>query len=352
MTALRETIQSETAGSSEPRLPEPHRKPAVRPSYPPPSEPDLPGCRPIPLARCDLDTWEGRLEYWDGDTETAWVCEPVGIGHEQPAERIVELCTQIALARGTRIGCYGTTDLELRDEHGERRKILQADQCVYLYPGHARLPEDGGIVVGEHDLPDVILEVDLTTDVRRWKLGMYESWGFPEVWVEVPRRWTRSRARGRSPGLTIHVLDGGRYRESEESRAFPGWQAMAIHDALNEAEPTGWTHARLKGVGRRLGERDGSGPDDHPFLRSFRDEGRAEGKVEGKAEGFEEGRAKTIRQFVLARGIAVSARFPADVPGFAAAPEEASVAAALRCDSEQDFRARIGGGPGDDIPAE
>ena len=75
MTALRETIQSETAGAPEPR-----RKPAVRPSYPPPSEPDLPGCRPIPLARRDLDIWEGRLEYWDGDTETAWVCEPVGIG--------------------------------------------------------------------------------------------------------------------------------------------------------------------------------------------------------------------------------------------------------------------------------
>ena len=36
------------------------------------------------------------------------------------------------------------------------------------------------MVVGEHDFPDVVLEVDRTTDVRRWKLGMYESWGFPE----------------------------------------------------------------------------------------------------------------------------------------------------------------------------
>ena len=335
MTALRETIQSETAGAPEPR-----RKPAVRPSYPPPSEPDLPGCRPIPLARRDLDIWEGRLEYWDGDTETAWVCEPVGIGHEQPAMRLAGLCALIAAARGAPIECVDSTDLELRDEHGERRKILQADQCVYLYPRHARLPGDGGIVAGEHDFPDVVLEVDHTTDVRRWKLGMYESWGFPEVWVEVPRRWTRSRARGRLPGLTIHVLEGGRYRESGESRAFPGWQAAAIHDALNEAESTGWTHARLKGVGRRLGERDGTGADDHPFLRSFRD------------EGFEEGRAKTIRQFVVARGIEVSARFPADVPGFAAAPEVAAVAAALGCASEQDFRARIGGGPGGDMPTE
>ena len=99
----------------------------------------------------------------------------------------------------------------------------------------------------------------------------------------------------------------------------------------------------LEGVGRRLGGRDGAGPDDHPFLRSFRDESRAEGKAEGFdegfgkgfGEGFGEGRAKTIRRCVLARGIEVSAGFPADVPGFAEASEEAAVAAALACGSER-----------------
>ena len=301
-----------------------------------PSVPDLPGCRPISLPRRDLDTWDGRFEYWDGDTETAWVCEPTGLGHEQPSMRLAGLCSLIAAARGAPIECIGSTDLELRDEHGERRKILQADQCVYLYPERARLPEDGGIVVGEHDLPDVVLEVDHTTDVRRWKLGMYESWGFPEVWVEVPRR----RSRRRRSGLTIHVLEGGRYRESKESLAFPGWWSPSIHDALNEAGPTGWTHARLKGVGRRLGERDGTGPDDHPFLRSFRDESRAE----GEAKGWIEGRARTIRQMMLSRGIAVSEGFPSNVPGFAEASEEAAVAAAFACGSEQDYRARLFGG--------
>ena len=58
-------------------------------------------------------------------------------------------------------------------------------------------------------------------------------------------------------------------------------------------------------------------------------------------EGFEEGRAKTIRRCVLARGIEVSAGFPADVPGFADTSEEAAVAAALACGSERDFRTRI-----------
>ena len=348
---MRTDDDSAAANSSSRAYPLQRVRTAHGPASPPgpdASTPDLPGCRPIPLRRRDLDTYDGRFEYWEGATETAWVRDPTGLGHEQPAERLVELCTHIAEARGAAIGCYGTTDLEMRDEQGKRASILQADQCVYLYPRRARLPEDGGIVVGKHDLPDVLLEVDHTTDVRPWKLGKYESWGFPEVWVEVPRRWSRSRAPGRPPGLTIHVLEGGGYRESRTSRAFPDWRAHAIHDALNEAELTDWTYARLKWVGRKLGERDGTGPDDHPFLRSFRDESRAEGKVEGRAEGLVEGRvkgrAKTVREMLRLRGIAVSEAFPANVPGFAEAPEEVAAAATLACDSEEDFRARIRGG--------
>ena len=101
-------------------------------------------------------------------------------------------------------------------------------------------------------------------------------------------------------------------------------------------------------MGRRLGERDGTGPDDHPFLRSFRDESRAEGKAEGRAEGLAEGRtesrAKAVREMLRLRGIAISEAFPANVPGFAEAPEEVAVSAGLACDSEEDFRARIRGG--------
>ena len=322
------------AADLRPLSPSPRRRartvPAAAPPAPDPSAPDLPGCRPIPLKRRDLDTTDDwRFEYWDGDTETAWVMDLVTLPHEQPSARLAGFCALIAAARGSPIECFGSTSLELRDERGERRRILQADQCVYVYPGHARLPQDGGIVVGEHDLPDVVLEVDHTTDVRRWKLGMYESWGFPEVWVEVPARWTRSRARGRRPGLTIHVLEAGRYRESPVSAAFPDWRALAIHEALNEAEVSGWTHARLARVGRVLGARDGTGPDDHHFLRSFRDEGRAEG------------RAEMVRQLLVSRGIAVSEGFPANVPGFGESPTDAAVAAALACESEQDFHARI-----------
>ena len=189
------------------------------------------------------------------------------------------------------------------------------------------------MVVGRHHFPDVVLEVDHTTDVRRGKLDRYESWGFPEVWAEVPERWTPSRPPGLSSGLTVYLLEDGRYRESPESRAFPGWRARAIHEAMNENELSGWTHMRLERLGRALGARDGTGPDDSPLLRSLRGESRK--------EGLAEGRAKTIRQILLSRGLAVSAGFPADAPGFAELPEDEAVAAALACDSEADFRKRI-----------
>ncbi len=127
--------------------------------------------------------------------------------------------------------------------------------------------------------------MDHTTDVRRGKLRLYEAWGFPEVWVEVPDRPAPSRPRGRRPGLTIHRLEGGAYRESAVSPAFPGWRATAIHEAINEVEPSGWTHARLEHLGRTLGARDGTGPDDDPLLRSLRGESREEGRREGRAEG-------------------------------------------------------------------
>ena len=90
------------------------------------------------------------------------------------------------------------------------------------------------LTVGEHDYPDVVLEVDHSTDARRRKVPQYEAWGFPEVWIEVPDARAPSRPRSRRPGLTIHLLEDGAYRPVAQSRAFPGWTAAEIHAALNE----------------------------------------------------------------------------------------------------------------------
>ena len=69
---------------------------------------------------------------------------------------------------------------------------------VYLDPVETR-PRGSAVEVGADHLPDVLLEVDYATDVRRGKLSLYEAWGFPEVWVEVPEGGSPRRG----PGLTI-----------------------------------------------------------------------------------------------------------------------------------------------------
>ena len=75
------------------------------PGVRPPTAADFPGCKPVRLPREELDDCEIRLEYWD-------------------------------------------------------------TVSVYLHPARARLPRPV-LTVGEHDFPDVVLEVDHTTDARR-----------------------------------------------------------------------------------------------------------------------------------------------------------------------------------------
>ena len=337
MKALHEGSGSEAAGPPAPRPEEPAG------SGP---EPELVGCKAVPMSFEAVSRYEGRFELWSARSGVAWmVRDPTGPDHESPATRLAGMAALIAAVRGAPIECYGSMDLLLRDERGRAREIMQADQTVYLDPSRARLAGERAMEVGRHHFPDVVLEVDHTTDVRRGKLARYESWGFPEVWVEVPEQWTPSRPRGLSPGLTVYLLEDGRYRESPASLAFPGWWSRAIHRALNEGEPSGWTHERLERLGRVLGARDGTGPDDSPLLRSLREEsreeGRAAGLAEGRAAGLAEGRAKTVRRILTSRGIEVPAGFPADVPGFAESSEEEAVAAALACRNEADFRHRI-----------
>ena len=298
------------------------------------------GCDAVPMTAVEYDAYEGRLEVWDAETETAWVVrETPGLAHESPAQGLAGLVERIAAVRGSPIRCYGAAGLMVRGEDGRARRVMQADQIVYLYPSRTDLLAARAVVVGEQPLPDVVLEVDHTTDVRRGKLRLYESWGFPELWVEVPDQQTPSRPRRRRSGLTIYRLVAGSYRESPASGAFPGWRASAIHKAMNEAEPSGWTHADLERLGRMLGARDGTGPDDDPLLRSLREQSRAEGRDQGQAEGRDQGRAEAVRAVLESRGVACSKNLLAGIPD--GLPGRVVVAAALACDSEQDFHARL-----------
>ena len=295
--------------------------------------PEFPGCRTITLKCDEVATYEGRFEFWEAATETAWVVsEPTSAIHEYPSHRLPGLCEVVASVRGSPITCFGAMDLERLGDDGERFRILQADQSIYLYPGRSRLPDSAGMVVAEHDFPDVVVEVDHTTDVRRGKLGLYEEWGFPEVWVEVPERDSPSRPAGRRPGLTVHVLEDGAYRIARKSRAFPGWTANEIHLALNEPTLSALTSRALDRVGRALGGREGTSPDDTLWLRAHREEGRARGRVEGRKKGRVEGRAELLDEF---------RRRVLTPHGISDVSDEEILEALLEQADRADFRARL-----------
>ena len=308
--------------------------------------PEFPGCRAVRITRAALDDYEGRFEYWDGDTETAWVVrEPVTVYHEGPGQRLAALLTRIAAVRGAPIATLGTADLALRDARGERRRIMQADQMVYLDPVETQ-PPGPWVEVGTDHLPDVVLEVDRSTDVRRGKLGLYEAWGFREVWVEVPE----GGAPRRRPGLTIHRRVGDGYRAVAASVALPGWTAAEIHPALNEPALSEATCAVLERVGRALGDAAGTGPDDDLWLGAQRRQARAEGRAEGRAaaraegraaghgEGRAEGRGEIVRSILRSRGLTVTERLAARIAREDAA---ALVAEALACRDEAELLARL-----------
>ncbi len=234
---------------------------------PPPRADDFPGCREVWIPRAEIEDYDGRIEYWDARSEAAFIAEPTTTYHEYGTRRLTRLMALIAMRRGAAITVVGSADLVVREKERHRR-VMQADESVYLRTADA--PEDPWIEAGVHCLPDVVLEVDYSTDARRYKLGVYESWGFPEVWIEVPDiRW-RHRPGNRRSALTIHVLEGGRYVTAPSSRAFPGWNAEEIHAALNESEPSAGTVASVRRVADALAAAGGTGPDDDPLLRRER----------------------------------------------------------------------------------
>ena len=252
---------------------------------------DFPGCDPLPMTWEEVWSYDGRIEYWDGPSSTAWILRDAGSVHQVAPSVLGEILTRIGLERGSRIRRFGAVFLMERDGAGRPHRVMAADQTVYLRPGRWH-PRDPAIVRGEDPLPDLILEVDHTTDVRRNKLALYESWGFPEVWVETPDEPSPSRPRGVRPGLTIFVLEDGRFRTANESRALPTWTALAIHAALNEGTLSARTLTELTRVGRELGRREGTTPDDDPQLGRHRRLAHGAGLRAGRAEGLAEGLAR------------------------------------------------------------
>ena len=345
-----------------------------RADSPPPlvSELEFIGCDPLPVNYQQyvlLRESKRRLELWDRAAGTAWELRdgPTAI-HEWPIQALHEMAVLMGAVRGIPMPCYGNRGLALLDDDGKRLRVLHPDQSVYLspplhYDGHGDIP------VRRSGYPNIVMEVDNTTDTRKGKLALYEDMGVPELWIEVPELWREypgqplpRRPPGVVPGLTIHLLKDGKYRQHPASRALLGWKAEEIHDALNNLDGLSERHsATLEELGRRFGARTGTGPEDHPLLRSIhqqgqdkghtaglseglargRAEGRTQGLTEGRAEGRTEGQAMTLRGILERRGVTLSPTFPMDVPNFADAPMATLLDIAMACASEPAFREEL-----------
>ena len=305
--------------------------------------PDLPGCVSFPLTVREFELNRERFEFWDARIGIAWkVRDHVTVDHEHPLCRLAVLAGRIASVRGSPIECYGSVSLVRREATGRYRWAMKADQIVDLDAPRWR-PVGRRIDVDEDPLPDVVLEVDHTTDVRRWKLKLYMECGFPELWVCVP-----NETSVRNPGLTIHLREGDGYVEAPESRAFPGWRVEEIHRALTEAPLTTRTWRALERVGRTMGAREGTRPDDDPLTRSLNAKAREEGRAEGRSSGFRAGRLAermdAVRTVLRARGIETGDGLPGERELFAAPSLETVLAAALACADEADLRRRLSEG--------
>ena len=102
------------------------------------------------------------------------------------------------------------------------------------------------------------------------------------------------------------------------------------------------THDVLARVGRALGAREGTGPDDDPMLRALGEQTLARGLAEGHTRGLVEGRAQelaaVVRSILEARGMSFAEEVSdAVVDG----PRDAVVAAAVTCTDAEDFRRRL-----------
>ena len=299
----------------------------------------LSGCRPVPLSCQEIADCEDRYEYWDADTGLAWELRDVSAKHEEPRSRLVELVMDIGKLRGRPVSMYGTTDLQERKRDGTRVQTAQADELIYLDCSNR---PDGVIVVGDFPLPNVVFEVDLTTDIRDRKLDVYASWGVPELWVEVPDASMPSKRK--RPGLTILVLQDGEYGQRTESVAFPTLSADEIHRALNEPWRSSFTVATMRRVGEAMGRLTGTGPGDDPLLGAERREGFEEGRRDAREEGRRgllRERLSTIEHILAARGIPIAGQLDDEVGRIVALPAEAIVEAAIQCGDPGDFVRRL-----------
>ena len=205
------------------------------------------------MTPAQYEAHEGRVEFFDSGAGIAWmVGEPAHAPHERPRHRLRHLLERIAQVRGSPIESLGETEVRWTQPGSGEHRSMHPDQMLFLRPDRTEGRISQYLDIGEDPHPDVVLEVDSTTDVRRNRLKLYEAAGFPEVWVEVPDAYAPGRPAGLRSEMRIYLLERGRYAPSQESRAFPGWRTAEIHRALSRCRPEAGAPRRLPRSRARL----------------------------------------------------------------------------------------------------
>ena len=251
------------------------------------------------------------------------------LGREPPALGLTELAGRIAAMRGAGISVFRAKVLRVLDGDGKSRRIGPAREIAYTHSTSTRVAGEA-VEVAEDELPEVVLQVDLTADGRHRRLSRYEKWGFPEVWIEVPERRALSRIEP-APGLAIHLLTRVGYVQSPTSKAFPSWSADEIHTALNEREGrmSAATAAALRRVGRLMRADAGADAEEDAIA----DADHAQASTEDRIEALDE-------MFRL-RGFAVSPAYTTRVASLQR-PLATLLRAAYDSRDEDDFLERLG----------
>ena len=247
-------------------------------------------------------------------------------------------------------------DLILRNERGEKWRILQADQVAYLYPGRARLPVHG-LVIGEHDLPDVVVEGGSHHRRAARKARPIRSLGIPRGMGGRPRPDVaeptgRPRTRADHPPARRRPLPddqrqprlprldrGGDPRRHERAVAVRGH-----HPGPRNAWAGRWAHATAPAPTTRRGCAGSAKKGAHRGREEGRAEAREEARTQGRIEGLAEGRAQllnvAIRKTLASRGIPAD-DLTLDARDVARLTNEDVMDALLRCRDAADFRARL-----------
>ena len=71
---------------------------------------DFPGCVSFHLPASEIDHYEGRLEFWDGATETSWRIPETPIQHEGPSRRLTQIEVSSGFSLNGELGGGLTTD--------------------------------------------------------------------------------------------------------------------------------------------------------------------------------------------------------------------------------------------------